>query len=90
VLRKSDTVVKGETAGEGRTGHESSRYEGWAGDGQDDDGDESQEVTLLEEVATFDGIDVWSHEAVPDGTQDRYVRGVEEWMGLAMAVSFTR
>jgi ribonuclease H2 subunit C len=53
-----------------------------------EDEDEMEETTYVaEQEATFDKIVVWRHESVADGMEDRYVRGVEEWIGFAEAVS---
>ena len=43
------------------------------------------EVKTLEQVAGFDEMVIWGHEAVPE-EDDVYVRGVEEWMAFAQAV----
>ena len=53
---------------------------------EDEEGGEVEEVQALEEVASFDNIVLWGHESVVEG-DDRFVRGVEEWIGFAEAVS---
>ena len=54
------------------------------------DGDEDTEpVKVLEEAASFKEIVVWAHEAVPE-SDDPYVKGVEEWIAFAEAVSLGR
>lgn len=56
----------------------------------DDDGDEqeeSPEVKIMEEQASFEEIVVWGHESLPEGSVDPYVRGMEEWIGFAELVS---
>jgi len=30
---------------------------------------------------------VWNHETVPEASEDPYIKGMEEWMGMAEAVS---
>ncbi|KAI5853844.1 ribonuclease H2 non-catalytic subunit-domain-containing protein [Tricharina praecox] len=52
-------------------------------EGEDGEGVETKAVEVL---ATFDGIDVWGHEQVP---QDDYgvVRAAEEWVLLAARVN---
>ena len=44
------------------------------------------EERLAEELARFEEFTVWDHEALPPA-EDPYVMGVEEWIGLAEAVS---
>jgi ribonuclease H2 subunit C len=51
--------------------------------------DEDEEVKIMEEVAGFNGVWVWGHEAVMDG-EDAYVRSLEEWIGVAESVSLNR
>ena len=57
---------------------------------QEDDENEElvQEVKVLETTGKFDEINVWAHEAVPEG-EDVYVKGIEEWIGFAESVSLT-
>lgn len=45
------------------------------------------EVKVLEEQSSFEEIVVWGHESTMN-EEDPYVRGVEEWVGFAEAVSF--
>jgi ribonuclease H2 subunit C len=55
---------------------------------EEDDGEEEVPSTCIaEQESTFDKIIVWKHEEVADGQEDQYVRGVEEWIGFAEAVS---
>ena len=48
---------------------------------------EVEEVQALEEMACFDKIVLWGHERMVEG-EDPFVKGVEEWIGFAEAVSF--
>jgi hypothetical protein len=48
---------------------------------EDDEGKE-EKAKILREVAGFDEIVIWGHEAVPEA-DDHFVRGVEEWIGFA-------
>ena len=57
----------------------------------DDDDDEDLEpepaITIMEEVGSFSDVVVWGHDQLPgvnDG--DVYVRGMEEWIGVAETV----
>lgn len=49
--------------------------------------DEEEKVVVVEELADFEEIVVWGHEARPDDLADPYVRGVEEWISFAEQVS---
>jgi ribonuclease H2 subunit C len=56
----------------------------------EDDGDEADEVEqtfIAVEVSTFDQMMIWNHETTPESTEDPYVKGVEEWISMAEAVS---
>lgn len=48
--------------------------------------EEEEGIKVLEEVATFEELVVWGHEAVPEA-DDVFVKGVEEWIRFAEAVS---
>lgn len=59
------------------------------GDGQEDDlmPDEVQiDTKETVEKARFEEVVVWGHEALPDD-DDPYVKGIEEWVAFAEAVS---
>ena len=47
---------------------------------------EEEEVKVLEEVASFEELIVWGHEAMPED-DDTFVKGMEEWVRFAEAVS---
>lgn len=63
---------------------------GETAEGEGGDSSEEEEanlpVHLLSRDAEFDSITVWGHEALP-GADDPYVKGVNEWIALATAVS---
>ncbi len=42
----------------------------------------------LQAQAEFDQMVVWGHEASVDPAADPYLRGVEEWLGVAEKVGF--
>lgn len=48
--------------------------------------DEEEEVKTLDDVAKFEELVVWGHETVPED-DDVFVKGVEEWIRFAEAVS---
>ncbi|KAI4742631.1 hypothetical protein E4T50_06985 [Aureobasidium sp. EXF-12298] len=43
------------------------------------------ETKLLQELATFDKVTVYGHEVQPDAQEDVYLKGINEWIGLAGA-----
>ena len=54
---------------------------------QEEDEEEDTEVMKeLEEEASFDKIVLWGHESLVEG-DDPVVKGVDEWIGFAEAVS---
>ena len=62
------------------------------GDGDIDGGglpepEEPQTMRVLERVASFKEVMVWGHDAIPDDGDDSYIRGIQEWVGLARVVS---
>jgi ribonuclease H2 subunit C len=56
---------------------------------EEQDSSSTPETKLLNQLATFDKILVYGHEVQPDAQEDVYVKGMEEWIGLAGAVSFS-
>ena len=44
------------------------------------------ETRIMEQQSVFERIMVWGHEAVPED-DDVYVKGMQEWIGFAQAVS---
>jgi ribonuclease H2 subunit C len=76
VLSKTDRVLPKKEAARDDAGDDADQEE------QDDD---EIEVKVLEEQSEFDEIVVWGHEAIMDEA-DPYVRGMEEWIGLAEKV----
>lgn len=57
---------------------------------EDDDDEAMEDVKIAEEVASFDEITVWGHEAVPTDAENAYSKGIEEWMRLAHSVCLCR
>lgn len=72
VLPRPDVVAEGEEDGEEED--------------EDEDEEQEPEVKLLSQVAEFDGLTVWGHEALPEDVEDVYVKGVEEWVRFARKV----
>ncbi|CAD0082509.1 unnamed protein product [Aureobasidium vineae] len=54
-------------------------------DHEQEEQDSTPETKVLQEVATFDKIAVYGHEVQPDAQEDVYVKGINEWIGLAGA-----
>lgn len=52
-----------------------------------DEAEPEEPVKVLEKQATFQDVMVWGHEFMP-AADDPFVRGVEEWVRFAEAVSF--
>ena len=78
-------VNKGSEAGEETTrGREGNGEE--LEEQEEEDSEEEGEVQELQEVASFDKIVLWGHESLVEG-DDSFVKGVEEWVGFAEAVS---
>ena len=76
-------VNKGSEAGEETT----REIEGNGEDLEEQEEEEdAEEIKELEEVASFDKIVLWGHESLVEG-DDSFVKGVEEWVGFAEAVS---
>lgn len=48
--------------------------------------EEQGEVTILNELGSFDKLLIWYHESMVDG-DDPFVKGLAEWIGFAEAVS---
>jgi len=59
-------------------------------DDEESDAEEDvpEDVKVLPQIASFDRFTVWAHEAAPATAEDPYVKGVEEWMAFAQAVSW--
>jgi ribonuclease H2 subunit C len=49
----------------------------------DQERENEPEVGTLETKAEFSEVVVWGHETGTDAAADPYVRGIEEWIGLA-------
>ncbi len=82
VLSKADTG--NEAAEETTKQHEI--YGNELEEEEDEKGEGLEEVQALGEVASFDSIVLWGHESLVEG-DDPFVKGVEEWIGFAEAVS---
>lgn len=76
---------KGEEGVRGRGGD--AVVDGYVDVDVDVEGGNEEQVRVLEEVASFEEVVVWGHERVVD-RDDGFVRGIEEWIPFAEAVSF--
>lgn len=61
------------------------RVRGEGGNGEEED-EEEEEAKVLEDVASFEELVIWGHEAMPED-DNAFVKGVEEWVKFAEAVS---
>ncbi|KAI9893196.1 MAG: hypothetical protein M1814_000744 [Vezdaea aestivalis] len=52
-------------------------------EGENTEADEAFEVKILEETGEFQELMVWGHDTTIDPADDVYIRGVQEWIGLA-------
>lgn len=76
VVEKTDAMVEQRRAGEGG--------------GEPQEQEDAVETKAMELKAAFEEVVVWGHEAVPsEQAGDEYVRGVEEWIAFAHAVSLS-
>lgn len=48
---------------------------------------EQGEVTVLDEIGSFEEVVIWNHESMVDG-DDAFVKGLGEWISFADAVSY--
>lgn len=58
------------------------------GEPEDMDAEPEEPVKVLQKQSAFDELIVWGHESMP-AANDPFVKGVEEWVKLAEAVSNT-
>lgn len=83
VVRRKRLEGNGVGVGDRRRGVECENDAGVEG------GDEgNEEMGVLEEVAAFEEVVVWDHEKVVED-DDGVVKGMEEWIRFAEAVSFS-
>lgn len=54
---------------------------------EEDDDAFATEVKLLHQAASFDRFTVWGHESKPTDIEDSHIKGMQEWIQLAQAVS---
>ncbi|CAF9913994.1 hypothetical protein IMSHALPRED_001499 [Imshaugia aleurites] len=54
-------------------------------EGEEGAEEEEEEVTVLNEVGSFNEVVVWNHEGMADG-DDAFVKGMSEWIGFAKAM----
>lgn len=40
----------------------------------------------MQQLGSFDSINVWGHESLAAEADDAYMKGVQEWLSLASAV----
>lgn len=70
-------------AGKEKTAFEKIEKESLEGEGGEE---EQEEVTVLNEIGSFERVVIWNHESMVDG-DDAFVKGLGEWISFADAVS---
>lgn len=78
-MKKTDQIVRHPqpaTTAEEQSGDEAA----------DEDEEEPEESKVVEDVAEFDKLVVWGHEAPPTDADNPYCRGIDEWISFANAV----
>jgi hypothetical protein len=55
---------------------------------EEEEDDDFVETFVGEKLGSFEHFTVWNHEALPDGGDDPYIKGLDEWIPFAEAVSF--
>jgi Ribonuclease H2 non-catalytic subunit (Ylr154p-like) len=55
----------------------------------DDDAEDEDDLEKKswESNEKFESMTVWEHQALPDGKNDQWIRGLEEWVTMAETVS---
>ena len=75
--------------GSDETGNRSGGHDTY-GEEEEEDGDADEqeaEVKIAEQAGLFDEFVVWGHDAAPQEMEDPYLKGINEWIGFAEAVS---
>jgi len=55
---------------------------------EEEEEEEEEQVQIMEQIASFDAVTLWEHDALPHATENYFARGVGEWVSFAEAVSF--
>lgn len=71
---------------DGKTAQAAGDVEVRGEEGEEDEEAEAEAGRTMEVRGTFDSVMVWGHDMMP-ADEDEYVKGVEEWIGFAEAVS---
>lgn len=69
-------------AGKEKTAFEKIEKESLEGEGGEE---EQEEVTVLNEIGSFERVVIWNHESMVDG-DDAFVKGLGEWISFADAM----
>jgi hypothetical protein len=88
ILLKTNTILPPPTTTSTTLDTTTSNLDEQQEEEEEEDSSSTPETKLLNQLATFDKIVVYGHEVQPDAQEDVYVKGMEEWIGLASAVSF--
>ena len=55
-------------------------------DGEDNEEKAEEEFSMMQDLGSFDKVMLWGHESTVE-SEDPFVKGMEEWIGFAEAVS---
>lgn len=55
-------------------------------DGEDFEEEEEEQANMLQDLGSFDEVVLWGHESIVE-SEDPFVKGMEEWISFAEAVS---
>ncbi|KAI9725224.1 MAG: hypothetical protein M1828_003405 [Chrysothrix sp. TS-e1954] len=44
------------------------------------------DILMMDEIGTFDSLNVWVHDVPPDDAESPYQRGINEWLDLARTI----
>jgi len=53
---------------------------------EDHDEEEDEELSVLQELGSFDKVMLWGHESIAEN-EDAFVKGMGEWISFSEAVS---
>lgn len=87
VVTPTDKILK-QKESEQQRGHQDENLDELDEEGNEiGSSDASATTRILENQGSFDNLMIWEHEKVP-GTDDVFVKGVQEWIQFAEAVSY--
>ena len=73
-------------AGKEKTAFQKSADGGYEREGEGAREEEQEDMTVLNELGSFDNLFLWNHESMIN-EDDAFIKGLSEWIGFAEAVS---